>query len=934
VPSNWHAIDNALAVPFIPTKTRTELLDKLRSISRRLNDGAEPGDRVKSTRVEPREMAQRQGQMALAILGERQGTELSPATRLGWRDVRQRVDAPDLGAWWDSLADAGEWIGGAFVAVPREAARSADRGARGDSAVSEAELTRAARLARLTDGATVLAGDNPAAVERRFWTHVLLIGLAERAAVDGWADLDDVATQPYCLLAANRYLESAEEILLSGATTIEPSERARRLAAVTAARGRLKAPEFKIDARSPLTLTDQTRETLPYQVTPQGGATGYPVLRLRSVSPPLASMEYPTNEYRPVSGFTTPKTSPLAGTINFAVSGAGTGSKGQVVLDLLYRGRMHTQKVDALYEGTPTYRWIYHPPTGQKASFAIKGDEALRNGAVAFLIDVSGSMDTPNRATGRTRYQEAADGLRKVLTALPEDTLVSVSFFAGNGIEGIEPKLPPIRWQKGKADAVYDMILKRPRDGEITPIANAIRAALAGKDVFPGKEFTGFRNMVVITDGADNKSDDPKNPTPRPGQEVVDGLKNVQQDVGLHLVLFGINNNEYTAARIQFDAIEETRHYDAAGRTPAQIWPKRENGKEARLEDSIQLAEKLKEAMLPRATIRRNETTVGQLPLSIAADGYWKWLKPLQDPGRFHLWTLESRQTLQLDPGDRLLLALKRGQDGIEVALPSYLDVRPDLPVRTRTTSADRTVHLTVPRNSLTPRAGDYDLDLTATLEKPVFGRQHLHRELPVFAWFEVSPQAADRKPMSLRVENLLHRPAPAWALTSASWPPERGQTEVNIAPALPRVDAYWLEKEPPAKATLEFTSLNVAERELKEKDRKFTVDTGEVEIEELSTRDGYLTIRLNHSEKKPVVVRVSVQGISQTWTLGEDHKFFGNANRYTATFGPLRAEDLEHRLTLQFYSIASIKSLATPATAEVREPPNRNNRDALPDEK
>jgi hypothetical protein len=320
--------------------------------------------------------------------------------------------------------------------------------------------------------------------------------------------------------------------------------------------------------------------------------------------------------------------------------------------------------------------------------------------------------------------------------------------------------------------------------------------------------------------------------------------------------------------------------------------------------------------------------------VSIAADKRWAWLHPLQDPGRYQLWALESRQTLQLDPADRLLLELKRGKDGIEIALPSYLSARPDLPVRTRATSADGIVHLTVPRNSLTPRASDYDLDLTATLEKPVFGRQHLHQERPMFAWFEVTPQTADRKPTSLRVENLLRRYAPAWALTSANWPPEKGQSSVSIAPALPRVDAYWLDTEPPAAATREFTSLNVADRELKEKDRKFSVDDGQVEIEELSVRGGYLTIRLNHSENKPVVVRAYVQGLSQSWTLGEDHKFFGNANRYTATFGPIEPDDLPKRLTLKFLSIASVKAMATPVTAEVREAPHRNNKDWLPEEK
>ena len=97
LPSNWHAIDNALTVPFIPTETRRQLVEKLRSISRRLNESADPGDRVKSTPVQPVEMAQRQGRMALAVLGRRQVTELQGTAPLGWAETKQRVDAPDLG---------------------------------------------------------------------------------------------------------------------------------------------------------------------------------------------------------------------------------------------------------------------------------------------------------------------------------------------------------------------------------------------------------------------------------------------------------------------------------------------------------------------------------------------------------------------------------------------------------------------------------------------------------------------------------------------------------------------------------------------------------------------------------------------------------------------------------------------------------------------
>ena len=133
LPSNWHAIDNALTVPFIPTETRRQRVEMLRSISRRLNESADPGDRVKSTPVQPVEMAQRQGRMALAVLGRRQVTDLQGTAPLGWAETKQRVDAPDLGGWWDSMAEAGERIGATFGGMRGESARLA---ARSDSAAA------------------------------------------------------------------------------------------------------------------------------------------------------------------------------------------------------------------------------------------------------------------------------------------------------------------------------------------------------------------------------------------------------------------------------------------------------------------------------------------------------------------------------------------------------------------------------------------------------------------------------------------------------------------------------------------------------------------------------------------------------------------------------------------------------------------------------
>ncbi len=72
LPSNWHAIESALSVPFMPVERRTKLLVDQRSISRQLNEKSQTqSSATAATPWNAREMAQRQGRMATALLGER-----------------------------------------------------------------------------------------------------------------------------------------------------------------------------------------------------------------------------------------------------------------------------------------------------------------------------------------------------------------------------------------------------------------------------------------------------------------------------------------------------------------------------------------------------------------------------------------------------------------------------------------------------------------------------------------------------------------------------------------------------------------------------------------------------------------------------------------------------------------------------------------------
>ena len=782
----------------------------------------------------------------------------------------------------------------------------------------------------MCDGATAPVGRNPVAIERRYWTHKLLVEQAKRAAADGWADTDPAAAQPYALLAANRYLDGAVTVLFEG----EPSENDPRRKAIESERSKLAVPRFELSIPVRLDITDRPVESLPYTIKPTGASTGYPVVRVRNVSLPLKAKET-QNTYRVVPEFVEASTAIARRDLGFTVATTETGSTGKFDLDLLFRGHLLTKPVEARV-ASRTLEWVFHPPTGQKASFAIKGDEALKSGAVAVLFDATKSMNTENQ-NGKTRYQEAATGLRDVIAKLPPGTYLSVSRFgsaAGGILEAPLRNLKRLSDQPEQdAKEVAKSVLDKIADGNDTPLSEAIGLALKADGLFPGKDFTGFRTLIVLTDGADNVTGDLNKPTARPGEKILEALQKCPQDVGLHLVLFGIDPIEYDVARIQLDVIEDIKGFKV-NRTPAQIWPKKKGGKEDRLVRALDVVNVLKDEMQPRISIRRSSAgdSPSRLPVSVAADKRWQWMLPLQEEGVFSLSAFGGiEQQVQLAPGDRLMLEMKRGRQGaMEFSLPSYADAMPDPAVTARTTSMDRSVVLTVPRNSLTPRGGTYDLDLTATLEKPLAPGDRLVRDTPLFAWFDVTPQNGNGLPPSLKVENLLRRLAPAWRITGP-WVPKAGEAALNrLNGAAPRVDAYWLEREPTAKFTKEITSLKAIDLEFLEKDKKFSVDGTDVEVDIAPPTDGLLTIRVRHADKRPVLVRVKVQGVKQRWTLGEEHRYYGQANCYTAVFGPFESEDYNRRVTLEFFTIDSLRALAQHMTLDLPRGPVADSPDLL----
>jgi hypothetical protein len=958
LPSNWHAIDNALSVPFLPVDRRTKLLQDLRSISRHLNDKSQTQSAPTSaTPFNAKEWAQRQGRMALALLGDRWVEDAEAragaprgSVSLHFGDLKQRILQPNVGAWWDSLNEAGEQIGWHWRAIPSAVSADLDEAGQVELKVAPKHLTRAGRLARLADSATPLAkGRSPANEERRYWTHVMLLGQARRTIDDGYAAVATGLTgRQYCVEAGERYAQAAEKLILGPNPALETHERNRRLARVKETRDRLKAPDFSLVWDKVEDRTDDKEWSLSYRVAPEPGRpVGFPTLRITSAAAPFRIADQTLQPRLPLLDFAD-REKPAAAVekrIPFAFESKKPEEiAGQVRVDLLYRGQIFEMTTRVTLTGLPDIEWAYESPSG-KARFGIIGGKDLRQGAVALIVDQTLSMNDPikikdaqgREVDGPIKIKEAVKALEEVLEGLPADTMLSVGVFHGDVKGALKLRWltdQPIRW--GETAIEKKAILAKvrgivpPDDAKSTPLAEMLVRLISSPrgDAFP-VDFAGFRNIVVLTDGDDNCSADPQNPT-APGELVVRALRAARHDIAVHMILFGLDEKEEERATKQFEPLKDLKNFEDLNLTPGTIWPS--------IRKREELVEKLKESMVPKVQVFRGVENGERLPdglhISLPGEGFRRYSRSLE-PGTYQLRALGSRKLLHLEPGDRVLLEMRRDEKRMDLRLPLWADVFAGVDANLRADSSNGQVHLTLAKNSLTDRGKGNDLMMVATLEKRSQGRlEELRVERPWFVWFEALPKnAADgARPSHLRIANLKDCVPPAWEVAVGPWAPERGKTDARNDPALPAVDAWWVDAFPGDPGRMTISRLQALDTEFA-KNKDVTVDGSTVIINDISVRDGFLYLNATHKEGKPIVVRVvGLKKDEQRLQLGELHRYFTKAGKYTARFGPIEKADYGRQLTFQFYSLDSLKKVASHARLEPEKPEKDSSaRDLLP---
>ncbi len=959
LPANWHAIDCALSVPFLPADQRVKLLYSLRTISRALLTGTQTqAGGTRATLADAQTQAKRQGRMALALLGERWIDDNALQTRaptgalpFRYSDLKKRITEPKLGAWWESLTEAGEQIGWLYRLMPASINMSLDEAARGEVKQAPPYLAQADRLSRLLDSATPLAaGRRPSEEERRYWMHEMLLWQARRTAQEGWAALDPGPTvKPYCEEAAERYAAAAQSLILGRNPSFEAREKARRLASVTATRAQLKAPSFHPDWRKSRDLTDREKPwEIVYRVTPAPGLTvGYPHLRYLPPKGPIRQKDVTPETRAVISDLAQGKSSTYERNVVYAFTGdAPENATGQVRVDLFYRGQVYDMTTQVSLAGRADIEWIFNPLTGP-ARFAILGSPELRQGAVALLVDRTKSMYEPVETKdakgriikGKPKIEEAVAALVDVLGRLKEGTNLSIAGFYGDGEGNVhvdwiqEPFL--FTGQKNERDKLIAKVKGiTPSDhGESTPLARAIIDKVLEEDnkAFP-PQFPGFRSVVVLTDGEDNISKSASEPG-RPGRLVREALLDHPNDVALHLIFFALNDDEDKKAREQFRSIMDAEPFVKKQKTPGTIWP----GVQSRQE----LVNRLEESMLPKVRYLRVTEEAGRvktLPVSLVSEN--KSPTPVLDSGTYELRAALMRRLLRMERGDRMLLEMYLTKNGLDLRVPPFETLISEKGALNHTDDKAKRTRLTVAYNSLTPFASGYDLEMYAAMEKLVQGRDgELRMARPRFVWFEVeAPEAAEKRPTYMRIENLHDRVAPAWSVRCGPWQPVANK-KILEEPASPQLRAWWIDELPEEDRRITIKELGRLRLEMEMQQKKFPIQGKTVTIESIAIEDDFLKVSLSHEPGIRVVVRIEGLDPNPLRSAPEEfHQFYTGKNQYRARFGPLSKDDLKQPLTLLFFSLDNLKDVGQRSgrTQEMelnagRPQPRANARDLLP---
>jgi hypothetical protein len=932
VQSRWHEIENLLSVPFLDPALRLELVQASRQISHKLNEEtAAAGDaRLDFTPEDNtkrfQEMAQRQGRIALAVLG---------SDWLERGEVENAVLRPDQTGWWRSLVQAGERIGTALNDMPEKAQALDEHASKADLKEAVADLQKAARLVRQVEGAVVggrLTAD-PVRAQRLLLLHELLCWQAKRTYLDYWAGDSPEPDKFYYRLAGQAFLHDAGDLVVDKNAELKREEQDRRLVRVQEVQARLDSKDrvlalaandrveqhFKSGTvRVP--FTDEESRPLYYRLSGPRDVEGDPVLWIdhdrRLLARPEES-EHRLGRFEEINN-TELKPDPRDasdGEARYTMIGFFRGHLSEVVARVqLYREPGLT---------------VYQPKLPTDGRIAVQTDPKLlqQYGAdktsLAIVFDCSGSMKTVRPGDPRTRFKKATQALRTVLKKLPPGITVSLRAFGAEEFANEDGQYGGIRlvWPRAKWDPdQIDTFMKKVEDLHPTYATPLVRSiALARQDLADKPA----RTIVVLTDGADsnfyggNTDADLK----VKGRTITEFLKNEfhetdpnREPIQVNVIGFEVEESEFSPpeAKAQPEFVRAIKEI---------------GGMYFLVDKTDQLASALESSLLsmrfwidadagadPPADLPREGASLSRSDL----DQNPRWIKGLREsPYLVRVRTSRTiEQRVRVHAGDSLILDLVPGAGGLRFRRSLYADsyyINNNHSFVRKQKQGPWT--LAVLENQ--PKKGH--LELMTTLEKDE-GLVHqggtVQQVRPTMAWFQVAPaDGMAALPPRLKLTTLADYPAPAWGLEVASWPNK----------AVPVVSAWWVEKDlPPAYPLTKDVDFKKSPLEILNKDvSAWRIDNetqARVTIESVKHERRRVEVRPNEPKNDVdcLVVRLSYPAGEDPFfvqlpdrTLGQEHRFFPEAGKYTGIFWSLTPEQIDSLRAIHVMSAAEFKKKA-----------------------
>jgi hypothetical protein len=922
-PQAWRAYDDLLTVPGGPAKDRIDLLVKKSTTGyKMLNErpATEPAALSQSAQEKAaRRAAEAEGRMALALYGARIFQEID-AKKSDGKEL-ERLPVLHLDPKWRPLAAAiGEQVGARSLGLPREVNLRLARAGKLGSAKALAELQTAERLARQLDaGGSLLTPKSAVREHRKALVQELLLSQGERALLDHWY-AEDPGKEPYFRAAGGSYLRDVGKH--DGVAGLK-----KRLAQDRTLQIVLDyAPSLPPKEAGEPTLHFTSEDTFPvrYRLTLVGATPapiGVPVVWVKpgdelTVSQPAQGRR----QLLPLSAgvLATTLTSKLLAESEAKPPPRPSAVESSLTVHGLYRG----QKLDRT---TPVQ---LHPlaqtivtthPTPAMASVAVRSPKEIQEqhgaskGAVAIVLDCSGSMG-PLRGQPKesSKFAEAAASVRALLQRIPRGTRVSLWVFgqatgasktATKAEDTIEMMLAPSTWNPDDAEAI-DALMTRVQALEPwneSPIARTMyRAAREHLD-----QATGYKTMIVITDGMDNRFEQDAQLNPDKKGVAAFLMENFR-DIEVNVIGFKLVSQEEKAARAQFEVVTklpQKGQFFLVG--------------EAR--DLVVKMEKLLPSKLTYDLLvddNRPQPALVKEGLTISRDGgNDRWYREGLWPGPYLLYVAAknpAQQSILLDRGDLLLLEVEPNKAGL-LHFRRLLYSEADYPWKLAKEKAGW--RLAVLQNQRVAPAG---LQMLLTLEKQDLTQAATLRQwTPAKTWFEVTPPPEVKTPVSRRWHYQPGYPAAAWSVESPEWP------SAGATPARPLVRAWW---SPDASAlvgeTLErgkdFTSLkDVLDRPLTVDREKVFVESVQLERHLVELKPGVGDAASQREDQMCLVVRVSHPLGHPVWaelrgleTKGAEHRYYTNAGKYTAIFWPVTPDQADKALKgLAVYSLPAFKS-------------------------